>query len=357
MIVERRKRFIITTTYFAITLGLVYLGLKYVLGLLTPFLIGFLVALFLQKAIEFVSQHLRVPKKPVAVLFVLLFYLTLGLLLALLGIRIFAELKDLVERLPRIYTSSIEPVLFRLFEQAERVAARYDLTLVQVVKEIYTSLSQSLGKVISELSGKAIGTITFTVSAVPKTLIFILLSIISSVFFAVDYGKIVEYLASLVPEGRRKVFIELKHFVAGIGLKYLKAYALLLCITFVELALGLSLLRVQGALILAALIAVIDILPVLGTGLVLLPWTVVVLLSGNLGFGLGLGFLYLVITVIRNVLEPKLIGQQVGLHPIVILACMYVGAKLLGIIGLFGLPVTILVIKHLYSQGVLRFYD
>lgn len=357
LILEKRKQFIITTAYFALILALIYIGLKHVLGLLTPFIIGFVVAFILQRGIHFVAQKLRVPKKPVAVVLVVLFYVIIGVLLTLLGIRLFAELKYLVERLPRIYTRDIEPVLYQIFEGAERLMSRYDLTLVNIIEDLYTSFSQSLGKVVSDLSGKAIGTITFTVSAVPRTLIFILLSIISSVFFAMDYSAIMGYLSGLIPEKKREIVWEMKDFAGGLLWKYVKAYALLLTITFTELALGLSLLKVEGAIAIAALIAIIDILPVLGTGLVVLPWALFSLIKGNYGMAIGLGILYLVITVIRNVLEPKVIGKQVGLHPLVILACMYAGVKMLGIIGLFVLPFAILIIKHLHTQGLIRFYD
>jgi len=104
----------------------------------------------------------------------------------------------------------------------------------------------------------------------------------------------------------------------------------------------------------AAFTAVVDILPVLGTGLVLIPWALFHLIKGNLSLGLGLVLIYVVITVIRNVLEPKLVGQQIGLHPIVMLLCMYAGVRIFGVIGLFILPFSILVIKYLYDHGKLH---
>ncbi len=293
------------------------------------------------------------PKKLAAVLSVLLFYVVIGLLLFMLGVGVFAWVKDVVVRLPSIYFNDIEPVLSQVFEYMETVMARFDLTLVELLEEFHVSLSQSLSKVVSDVSSVAIVAITSTVSWVPRLFLGIVLAIISSVFFAVDYGVIIEFLSNLFPQNRRGLLDEVKTLVGEVGAKYVKAYSFLMLITFTEMAIGLSILRVEGALPIAAFTAVVDILPVLGTGGVVVPWAIFHLIKGNLPLGLGLLVLYFVITVVRQVLEPKVVGEQIGLHPIVILLCMYVGVQIFGIIGLFALPFTILVIKHLYNAGKL----
>jgi len=127
-------------------------------------------------------------------------------------------------------------------------------------------------------------------------------------------------------------------------------------ITFIELALGLSVLRVEGAITIAALIATIDILPVFGTGGVVIPWAIIELIKGNTPFAIGLAVLYVIITVVRNILEPKMVGKQIGLHPLAMLVCMYVGVKLFGFIGLFALPVALVMVKHLYENDKIHFF-
>lgn len=351
MSVEKRKNLIINVSYFTLLVAIFYVVVKHVLGLVAPFIIGFLVAAVLQKTIGFLSNKIRLPKKLAAVLIVLLFYVVIGLLLFLLGVGIFAWAKDVVTRLPSIYYNDIEPVLGQVFNHIEAIMARFDLTLVGLLEEFHVSLSQSLGKVVSDVSSMAISAITSTVSWVPRLFLGIVLAIISSVFFALDYGLIIEYLSNLFPQNRRGLLDEVKTLIGEIGVKYIKAYSFLMLITFTEMAIGLSILRVENALPIAAFTAVVDILPVLGTGGVVIPWAVFHLIKGNLSLGLGLLVLYLVITVVRQVLEPKVVGEQIGLHPIVILLCMYVGVQIFGIIGLFVLPFTILVIKYLYNAG------
>ena len=351
MSVEKRRDFIINTSYFVLMAAIFYVVVKYLFGLVAPFAVGFLVAASLQQTIRFLSKRLHMPKKLAAVLGVLAFYLIIGFLLFLLGVSVFASVKDFVVRLPTIYYNDIEPVISQLFRSIQDLMARFDLSLVQIFEEFRVSLSQSIGTIVSDVSTIAITAITSTVSWVPRLFLGIVLSIISSVFFALDYGIILEFFTNLLPQKRRSLVEEVKTLIGEIGVKYIKAYALLMLITFTEMAIGLSILRIEGALGIAAFTAVVDILPVLGTGGVVVPWALFHLIKGNLFLGLGLAILYIVITVVRQILEPKVVGQQIGLHPIVVLLCMYVGVQIFGIIGLFVLPFTILVIKYLYDNG------
>ena len=121
---------------------------------------------------------------------------------------------------------------------------------------------------------------------------------------------------------------------------------LILFMTFMELFIGLKILKVPYAGIIAFVIAILDILPVLGTGGVLIPWSIVSLILGDFITAAGIIILYIVITVIRNIVEPRLIGKQMGLHPVVTLAAMLVGLNLFGIVGLFGFPILFSFLKN-----------
>jgi len=351
MSLERRRQFIINAAYFAVIVGIAYISLKYLFGLIAPFVVGFLVAFLLQKSINFLAAKLRLPRKLAAVLLVVLCYLILGVLLFWLGMSVFAGVKDLVERLPRVYSRDIEPVIMELFAAVERLMVRFDLTLAQFLEDFHVTLSQSLGKVVSEVSSLAIATVTSAVSAVPKMFIGVILAVISSVFFAMDFELMLDYFRDLLPPRWQGLPSELRSFASNILGKYVKAYALIMLVTFTEVFIGLSILGVNGALPIAAFTAVVDILPVLGTGGIVIPWGLFALVQGNFFLGLGLLVLYVIITVIRNVIEPRLVGQQIGLHPIVVLLCMYAGVKLFGVVGLFALPITILIVKHFYEYG------
>jgi len=352
---EKRKNFIINSIYFTLIIAIIYIAIKYALGLIMPFVIGFIVALLLNPAINFVSGKLHIHKKAIAVVIILLFYGTAGVFFSWIGVGLLIALKDGISKLPGIYALNIEPAIYEIFEKAEIIIAKLDPLMVQAIQNMVTSLSQSVGSVISNISSEAIHFISSAVSFVPGLLLSIIFSFISSLFFAMDYSKITGYIARLFPAQNQNLLIEIKDFATGIGLKYLKAYAVLMLITFIELAAGLSVLRVDGALTIAALITVIDILPVLGTGSVVVPWIIIELIKGKVPFAIGLTVLYLVIIVVRNILEPKMVGKQIGLHPLAMLMCMYVGLKIFGFIGLFILPVVVVIAKYLYDHNKIQF--
>jgi sporulation integral membrane protein YtvI len=353
---EKRKNFIINIIYFTLIIAIVYIAIKYVLGLVMPFIIGFIVALLLKPAIYYVSEKLHVNKKAVAVAVILLSYGAAGFFVSWIGIRLAAELKDGIIKLPEIYSVNIEPAIHDFFENAEKISAKLDPMMVQAIQNMAASLSQSVGSVVSKISSTIIEFISSSVSSLPGLFLGIIFAIISSLFFAMDYSKITGYIIRLFPSQNRNLFAEIKEFATGIGFKYVKAYATLMAVTFAELALGLSVLRVDGAITIAALVAVIDILPVLGTGAVIVPWIIIELIKGNMPFVIGLAVLYLIIVMVRNILEPKLVGKQIGLHPLIMLVCMYVGLKVFGFIGLIALPVTVVIVKHLYDSDKIHFF-
>ena len=127
-------------------------------------------------------------------------------------------------------------------------------------------------------------------------------------------------------------------------------------ITFIELSIGLSILKVENSIIIAFLIAIFDILPVLGTGGIMIPWTIITAIQGNIPMAIALLVVYLVITIIRNIIEPKIVGSQIGLHPVVTLVSMFVGAQMFGVIGLFGFPITLSLLRHLNDTGVIKLF-
>ena len=111
-----------------------------------------------------------------------------------------------------------------------------------------------------------------------------------------------------------------------------------------------------ACVIIALLISIFDILPVLGTGGIMIPWSIISLITGDVRLGILLAIVYIVVTVIRNIIEPKIVGQQLGLHPLVTLVSMFIGVNIAGIVGLFGFPILLSLLVHLNSKGVISLY-
>ena len=353
---KNKFKYVINFMYYSFIIGAVYLLLQYGLSLIAPFIAAFIIAYILRGPAKFCSKRLRIPYKLVAFLLVLVFYCTIGFLIALICIKLFSTFTDLVLRLPVIYTTQMEPHLFSMYRQIEKEISRMDPELISVINEYFNHFIQSLGNLISSLSMMAVGGVSGIASSLPIFFIKLLLMIISSFFIAADFDMMANFILRQF-SGRGKVLvIEIKEYIVGTLFKCIESYALIMSITFMELSIGLSILGVKKPVLIALVIACFDILPILGTGGIMVPWAVITALQGNFSMALGLFVLYLIVTVVRNIIEPKIVGSRIGLHPVVTLASMFVGVQLFGVIGLFGFPITLSLLRHLNSKGVIKLF-
>ena len=359
MSTEKKKKFIVDVAYLALVLALGYLALKYALPLLMPFVLAFLIAYVLRRPIRFLSRALHVPKGLVAVLLVVLTYGLIGLLLALAGIRLTATITSLVQQIPSLYSRYILPDLTELFTWLEELLSRLDPSLMSTLHELQSQLLNMLGQLVSGLSGLLLGGVSLATSlatSLPGFLIRVLLMVISTFFIAIDYEKIVRFCLGCLHGNTRKVVLQIKAYVVGTLFVCIRSYALIMSITFVELSIGLSIIRVERAMLVALLIAIFDILPVLGTGGIMIPWAILTALGGDVPRALALLAVYVIITVIRNIIEPRIVGAQIGLHPVLTLMSMFVGNHLFGIVGLFGLPILLSLLRYLNDTGTISLF-
>ena len=215
---------------------------------------------------------------------------------------------------------------------------------------------QSAGQMVSGISMEVMGWLSGFASSLPGMFINLLLMVITTFFIAADYELLTGFCLRQLGDRPKAVFMEIQSYVVGTLFVCIRSYALIMTITFVELSIGLTLIGVENSLVIAFLIAVFDILPVLGTGGIMIPWTVITALTGSHGLALGLLVVYLVITVVRNIIEPKIVGSQIGLHPVVTLVSMFVGAQLLGVLGLFGFPIGLSLLRYLNETGSIRLF-
>ena len=162
--------------------------------------------------------------------------------------------------------------------------------------------------------------------------------------------------------GKSENFSKAKTIVTTSFKNIIKAYILIILVTFCEMFLGLSVLKLFGiykgswVFFIAIITAIVDIFPVLGTGTILLPWSLYSFISGDIPMGIGVLILYIFITVMRQFIEPKLVAGQLGLPPFLTIMGMYIGLKVFGIIGMFMVPLTIILIKLLNDEGVIHIW-
>lgn len=356
MNIEKKKNFIINSLYIAIIAILVFFVIKYGLGLLAPFIIAFFIAYILRKPTNWVSKKFKLPSKLASILMVILFYSTIGVVIVLLTIRLGSAIAYTFAFLPEFYTTELSPLLMNFFEAIENTFRTMDPQLVQTLNDLFNQSLKALGDLLSSLSVQVISLVSSYATSLPELLIRILFTIISTFFIASDYNQVVSFLNRQLTPKTANLLRHIKDYIVGTLFVCIRSYALIMFITFVELAIGLSIIQVENSIFIAFLISIFDILPVLGTGGIMIPWIILVAFQGNYALSIGLLVVYLVITVIRNIIEPKIVGQQIGLHPVVTLLSMFIGTKLFGMLGLFGLPITLSLLKHLNNDGTIKIF-
>ena len=363
-VIEKRKAFIINFIYAVICVGLFYVFIKYCLGVLAPFIIAFILAYALQRPIKWAKKKLRL--KSHGIISFLLVLLVVCIVFGALSIAVlvlFNELKSFASYLTTQF-SSIDELIVTLENYAMGVIVRLPESVRGTIGDYVTNAFDSLGKGQSELDlsmlSAPLSGAWSVVKSLPSTILSVVVAVVSCFFMASDYDKVKELVLGFFSDGKRKSIVKTKRTATKAIAKLLKAYVTIMAITFAEMFLGLFLLKLIGVYdgsyiaIISFVTCIIDIIPVLGTGTVLIPWAVYNLIFGNFGMGVGLLVIYAVITVIRQIVEPKLVANEAGLPAIVTIMAMFLGVRIFGAFGIILLPFTVIILKLLYDEGVFK---
>lgn len=353
---EKKLNFIINVGFVAIIVVLVYLAFKYVLTLLLPFIIALILVSLLHPLIRFVNRKLKINQNLLSVILVGLLYLGVGGLMFGLIVKIVLLFRDALAKLPAFYESSIAPALYSLGDLLGRLISGLPEAWTVDFSGIRDSLLNGLNSFAVTVSQKGIDLVSNFINFVPAFFIGLLFTIMLSFFISMQYESILLFLKKQIPPKGKDFLSNFQTIMKDTVLKYVRAYLILMFITFIELSIGLLIIGTSNPIGTAAVIAIFDALPILGTGGIMIPWVVIELLKGNLSLAVGLAILYGVITLIRNIIEPKIVGDQLGLNPIVSLMAIYLGFRLFGIIGMIVFPILSQILLVLHSRGVIKLY-
>lgn len=357
MSTEKKRDFLIKIAYAVVIILLVYFFFKYIIKWIMPFFIAFLISALLYPLIKFFSRKLKVKKnnKPVAAVITALFFCTVGVLAWFIIYRLIVAIGGFIASLPEFVKNTIIPSLTVAYEKIRALLANLNIELDAGSTTFFDSIQGGIRSLVSNILP------SFSViTSIPGMLITALIMIISTFFISMDFERITSFCLSQLPHKAADFVIMIKDYTIKILFKYIRSYALILSITFAELMIGFGIMHfitgLQNIFLLALLIAVFDILPIVGTGTILIPWAIISLIIGDYATAICLLVIYAVITVVRQFIEPKIVGQQVGLHPVATLLAMIVGSRLFGGLGLLGVPIALAIIKDLNDHGKIHVF-
>ena len=369
---EKKKKFIINIVYTVILVALFYLFFKFAFGTILPILCAVVAAMILQKPVNFICKKTPLKRGLVSALAVLFGFAVVISGLVLLLIWVGSEFKGFFQYV-MIQFEDIPALVHKVEGYIANAIGflpeKLETTVMDFVSEKLASLAaptvtpddSSMSIDLSMLSTPLMG-IWNTAKQIPTTLVSIVVAIVACCFMTADFASVKRLvLGFFQPDTRTKIVRAKRLLFPSLG-KMAKAYGIIITITFCELSLGLFLLKLMGIydsgyiFVIAILTAIIDIVPVLGTGTVLIPWAVVSLLNANYPMAIGLIIIYACITIIRQIIEPKLVAAQLGIPAFLTIVSMFIGSQIFGVIGIFILPITIVMLKLLNDEGIIHIF-
>ena len=323
------------------------------LPVLLPFLIGLAVAALVEKPVAALLRRTRIPRGLASFVCVLAVYAALGTGLFFLCRTLLGELMGFLRRLPELAQALAGPLLrleTRLLELAARLPDGIGSGLRSGIRSLFESGSLLGAKVYEWLFSFASGLL----GKAPGMFLFIVTSVLASFMSSSELPALRELASRKLPERwRARLSGVLGHLKTSLG-GWLRAQLKLMGITFLILNAGLLLLRVRYPVLAALIITVVDALPVFGTGTILIPWALALFLQGETKTGIGLVILYGAAALSRQALEPRLVGKQVGLNPVLTLLALYTGYRLLGVGGMIVFPIAAMLFKQLWDHSGLQ---
>lgn len=261
------------------------------------------------------------------------------------------QLETLITHLEYLFFSQIIPLYNQLANLVNDLGSSGQETILNNIQ----SVGNTIGSTIGEFIQRFFEFIPTIISWFPNAATVLIFSLLATFFISKDWDRLSKLGKKLAPKRIKKsgktVFIDLKKALFG----FLKAQLTLISITTVIILVGLIILRVDYAITIALVTGFVDVLPYLGTGLIFVPWIIYEWITGDIAMAIGLGVLYLVVLVQRQIMEPKVLSANIGMDPLATLISLFVGFKLIGFLGLIIGPVTLVILTTLHKANV--FHD
>ena len=347
------KRFDFKKLYFIlyIILVLIVVYLIFKLGIfLFPFTLALFFSIMTQPFSRFLEKKLKFSQKIATIVSIVLFLVIFLGFISLSALRLSGEIYKLSINLNK-YSKEAQSLWNTAIDKIYSLLGYFPEGFDEQVKN---SINGFIRIGTSKL-GSFINSLINFITSIPTIILYICITILSTFFISLDKNKIMAFLEQQFPKSWIKKVYNIKREMFNVLGSYIRAQIILMTICFFELLISFNILsflkfNLPYPLIFSIVICIIDALPILGAGAVLLPWSLISFVTGDINLGLALLVIYFLVLSVRQMLEPKLISQNLGVHPLVTLISMYSGFKFFGVIGFLIGPVVMIILKNVFSR-------
>lgn len=349
---------------FFVAIGIVVLGgvaLFYLSTYTYPFIIAIFIAFFMNPLVNFFEKKARMPRGLAVLVSLLLILSIFAGLITLLVVEIVSGANYLGEVVPKHLVTVVDYIedlivqqILPLYNQTAALFKNLDNgqqdTILDNIQNVGQTIATTAGNFIQSFFQNIPGIIGW----IPNTATVLVFSALATFFISKDWYRLSNLSNKLLPD---KVYVstiriikDLKRALFG----FIKAQFTLVSITTVTVLIGLLFLKVRYSITIALICGLVDIVPYLGTGTIFIPWIIYEFISGNTSLGIGLSVLYAIVIVQRQLIEPKVLSSSIGLDPLATLVALFVGYKMIGILGLIAGPVTLVIINTLQRANIFK---
>lgn len=330
---------------------LIYVGFKVSIFYI-PFLIAFIISQLIEPIIRFCMKKLKMRRKISAIL---IFVIVLSIIIGLITLGIITLVSEASNLL-----GNINYYFEKIYSGSQSIISNFDFSKVQLSSELNAILSSSTGDFITTAANWVKNILTNflnTITSLPRIGLCIVITILALYFMCTDKIYILDQIEHHLPEvWVKKLTKHIKALTKTLGC-YLKAQCILIFISFVISLIGLYIFSMIGMnvtypLMSAIGIAIVDALPIFGSGTVMVPWAIISACNGDITLGISLLVLWIIMCIVRQVIEPRIVSGQIGIHPIFTLIAMYTGFKFMGFFGIYVGPIVLIILKEIYSNRI-----
>ncbi|QFT90158.1 pheromone autoinducer 2 transporter [Bacillus sp. THAF10] len=347
-----------------LVLAIIIFGLYaafHIFSIAYPFIIALLLAFFINPLVNFLEIKGRLPRSLAVFISILAVFAGVAGIVTLLIVEIVSGTEYLAKVVPghfetlvvyveQFVVTKVIPFFNQITTMFHSLEEGQQESLLTNIENLGASIATNVGEFIQTFLTNLPKILTW----IPSFATVLIFSLLATFFISKDWYKLKARLTKMTPKkiqgSLANVFFSLKRAFFG----FIRAQATLISITTIIVLIGLLILRVEYAITVALIIGLVDLIPYLGTGLVFVPWVIFLAISGNLPLAIGLGVLYLIVIVQRQLMEPKILSSSIGLDPLATLIALFVGFQLIGFLGLIVGPVTVVIFNTLWKAGVMK---
>lgn len=310
-----------------------------------PFIVAIITAIILEKLVEYIVKKTKISRKIVGTALVILVYALIVFLIYLLVSKLIKEAVAITIDLPTIF-DYIKEKYNLVYEKYISAIKNIPDSISEKIYEIGMDFFSNLSKYITKIFNSAVDFIMF----IPNIFIYAVITLLATLFLVTDRRKLSMYVHDIFPKRFVRKISNIFRGIVNSLAQYIKSQFIMIGITFIELLIAFFILKQEYPFTLALVIAIIDALPIVGVGGVLIPWGVYSAITGDMSLAIGLLITYAVIIILRQLIEPRIVSNNLGVHPFLTLISMYIAFKIFGIVGLIIGPIVMVIFKNIFSQ-------